>query len=281
MRRCFLFVEKFYSGTVAAVVIALSVSGALQNSALAQETLDEEFASKARHLARIRSSHLAGKDPRLVSALKDLAERAERLDLYRKSLELYRECLRLEERAYGKSSFDLIPTLSDLSWVCTKSGGYAEARFYAERVLALHEKKDGVDSYNCGVLSGQLGKLSEELGDFEQAQKYFERQLSCAKKSAYPYSPLTRGAFLDLERFYEVRGNYLACGITHLHHAENERLASSSETHAMDAYSMELFKAGVAFGKYAKGVHRPWWQDALNRRSETLIESIKSLGGSR
>lgn len=270
-RRC-CFVEKLFRATIGAALLCC----AFQNSALAQEIEDREYKQKASYLNKIRASHLGEKDPRQVSALRDLAKCTDRLNLYRSSKVLYSECLRLEERAYGKDSFDLTPTLSDLSWVCTNCGDYAEAKHYALRVLSMYEQRDGADSYNCAVLSGQIARLSEKLGDFDEAQTYFERQLRYAKNNAYPYSPLTQDAYNDLADFQERRGDYLACGMTRLQYAENNRIASGGA-----ACAEQLAKASGAFAKHARGLHRIWWRDAVQNRYDFITESLRSLGGSR
>jgi hypothetical protein len=207
-------------------------NGQPQVKAVEEEKKDAEYHSRATYLNKLRASHLGHHDPRLIEALKTLGERIDSLGVFHSSIALYSECLALEEYAYGKDSFDLIPILDRIAYASENAGSLKAAKQYYLRLLTLHARRDGANSYNCGIMCGRLALVSMKLGEFDWAESYLKRQLVCAKNDSYPYSPAMQTAYEDLEKFYEDRGYYTKAALVYLGHYDNDCLAYGQEASA-------------------------------------------------
>ncbi len=267
---------------ISAVTIIVAVAAFAPNPACAHpdrfsksfdtpdEIRDAEYAKAASYFNKVSSSHLGDKDPRFIGAMKALAERTARLGVYRSSLVLYAGCLRLEERAYGKDSFDLVETLQDFARVCTEAGELTAAKQYYIRARTLYQQNDRDVRF-----SRELAEVCTKLGDYDQARSYLQSELEQAKATMYPYSPPLQDAYVALESFYLDRKDYVSAGLIYLEHAENDRLAFGRKE-----YIEQLLKANAAFAKHAKRLaNRPQpWIEQLKSNLETVFRLTLALG---
>ncbi len=114
-------------------------------------------------------------NPRLGSALGDLAALARTRGDLGLAIELYQRSLAILKLGYGPNHSEVGRILNNLGNVYADQGQIAQARSCFERALTITEQTQGSDSPQTGVRLLNLASILTEVGDLDLAFAYLSR----------------------------------------------------------------------------------------------------------
>ncbi len=103
---------------------------------------------------------------------------------------------------------DELKALSEQYRQLDREGRHREAIPVAQKLLAIHEKKDGPDHPAVAASLNNLGEQYRKTGDYEKAEPLFHRAVAIYEKAYGPDHPSTAIAYNNLAGLHMAMGEY-------------------------------------------------------------------------
>lgn len=162
-------------------------------------------------------------DTRLAASQVLKAQQMETQQNYSAAEELYKEALRIDEKAFGENSYALIADLRGLGHALARQNKNAEAEAILVRLIALEQKLHGTETPMAANDKSSLAGVYIEQKKFAQAEKLLE---SCLAFNQERFGPESLQVAVDLSNF----------GVLHS--------AMDNEPLALDAFNRAIGIAG-------------------------------------
>jgi len=131
--------------------------------------------------------------------------------------------------------------LNDLALAYLKTGKPSAARPLYEQALKLDSESIGAENKAIAIYLNNLGQISEQLNDFSQAEKYYQRALSIDEKSP--------GDMLDLASDYENLGKLYLQSSQKENALKNLVAARNTKSKLLGTYAVEVVDLDRAIDK--------------------------------
>lgn len=174
--------------------IVASVHGDWRRYSLSAENAffdgDYLYAEKQFLSATARAEAFGPQDPRLASALTDLASFYYFVGRYRQAEGLIKRAITIEQSSYGATDPQIAGSMFDLVNIYAADSRLSEARSVAERALAIQAKAVGTDHPSLADGLDIYAGVLEKAGRFEEAAAARRRATELLAQTPAPSSLL-------------------------------------------------------------------------------------------
>jgi CHAT domain-containing protein/tetratricopeptide (TPR) repeat protein len=180
---------------------------ALTNLAGANQALGQ-YAKAATMFAQVLDAfqrNLKSDDPTLAQPLSNLGAAYVLLGRYRDARPLFDRALKLREKAPGTNNNDLVLALNDLANLDRKQASYDAAETLLKRAL----DKSAPDSPARATSLGNLGRVYEDQGRYQDAEDLYRRALAINQKGSASGQPALAMSINDVAHILEPQGHYV------------------------------------------------------------------------
>jgi tetratricopeptide repeat protein len=147
-------------------------------------------------------------DPRVATALGNLAELYRKQGHYADAEPLYKRSLAIQEKALGSDHHDVAASLHNLAVLYQTEGRYADAERLSKRSLAILEKAVGPDNPEFAIALSGLASLYQAQQRYADAEPLYKRSLAIQQKILGTDHPNVAATLNGLARLYHAEGRY-------------------------------------------------------------------------
>jgi tetratricopeptide (TPR) repeat protein len=162
-----------------------------------------------RYFTRSRDAYLrlaGASDPRLATALYNLAGVNVENGRYAAAESLYRQSLAIREQNLGPADPLLAEVWNDLGFLCIHQKKYQDAGRWLEKAANLWESSSGTEAF-AAVALANLALLRRLEGKFEQSESLYQRALKAEEAKFGADHPEMATTLLGLAALYRAQGD--------------------------------------------------------------------------
>jgi CHAT domain-containing protein/tetratricopeptide (TPR) repeat protein len=167
-----------------------------------------EATDLAKHTLDLTERQFGPDDPKVATALNNLARVYRAQGRYAEAEPLYRRALAKYEKALGPDHPYIAAALNNLAVLYYTQGHYAEAEPLLQRALAIAEKALGPENPTVGAALDSLAQVYRAEDRYTEAEPLYKRALAIAEKSLGPDHADVGTRLNNLAGLYYVQGRY-------------------------------------------------------------------------
>jgi tetratricopeptide (TPR) repeat protein len=204
------------------------------------------------------------------------------LGKYQEAEQMYRQTLKLKEKALGKEHPNTFGSMNNLALVLDSQGKYEEAEQMHRRTLELMEKILGKEHPRTLDSMNNLALVLDNQGKYEEAEQMHRRTLEPREKMLGREHPDTLDSMNNLALVLESQGKYEEAGQMHRRTLElKEKILGKEHPRTLDSMN-NLAEVLRRQGKYEEAgqMHRQALEDSirvLGKEHPDTLDSMNNL----
>jgi CHAT domain-containing protein/tetratricopeptide (TPR) repeat protein len=238
----------------------------------------------AERALEVAAKTIGPNDPRVATALNNLAELYRVQGKYSDAEPLYKRSLEITEKALGKNHPHVAYSLNNLALLYQAQGKYSEAEPLYQRSLAIKGKALGKDHPDVATSLNNLAELYRVQGKYSKAEPLYKRSLAIREKALGKDHPNLAQSLNNLAALYQAQGKYSdaeplyqrslairekALGKAHPDLAQSlNNLASLYHAQGKYSEAEPLYERSLAIREKALGKDHPHVAISLNNLAE-------------